>query len=176
MARAFISLGSNIHPAENIRKAVRKLSREMLINDISTVYCTEPEGRPEQPPYFNCVLDVECSLPPEDLKFRILRPIEEGMGRIRSTDKYAPRMIDIDLIAYDGLVIEAGELELPDPLIAVRPFLAIPLSEVAPEFIMPDTGMPITQLASQFRTHKMKALPGYTALIRKEIFHEHGKD
>ncbi len=171
MARAFISLGSNIQPAKNIRKAIRKLSESLRINAISTVYCTEPEGRPEQPLYFNCVLTVECELAPHDIKLHILRQIEKDMGRTRSSDKYAARSIDLDLIAYDDISLETGELTLPDPLIAVRPFLAIPLAEIAPDFVLPDKGIPMKEIASAMAAGKMKALPEYTDLIRKEIRH-----
>lgn len=168
MARTFVSLGSNIHPAQNIRKAIRYLSKALRINAISTVYCTEPVGRLKQPVFFNCVLDAESEEPPEKLKFDVLRHIERDLGRIRSEDKYAPRTIDIDLIAYDDLALETKLLTLPDPLIMSRPFLAIPLFELDPEFIIPGTKIPIKQVVSKLANDKMKALPEYTVLVRKE--------
>ena len=171
MARAFISLGSNVHPAKNIRKAIRCLSKFVRVNAVSTVYCTTPEGGPEQPVYFNCVLDIETGEPPEKLKFDVLRRIETDMGRIRGADKYAPRTIDIDLIAYGDLVLETGRLTLPDPLIMSRPFLAIPLFELSPGLIIPGTGIPVKQVAAALTPDKMKALSGYTALVRKEARH-----
>ncbi len=171
MSRVFLSLGSNIRPAENIRKALRKLSKKMAINAISTVYCTEPEGRPEQPLYFNCVLEAECGSSPYEIKFHILRPIEKEMGRVRSHNKYAARTIDLDLIAYDDLVLKTEELTVPDPLITVRPFIAIPLAEVAPDFVVPDTKMPIQEIVSTLAANRMKALHEYTEFIRKEISH-----
>jgi 2-amino-4-hydroxy-6-hydroxymethyldihydropteridine diphosphokinase len=171
MAEVFIALGSNIHPAENIKKALRRLSEEMRIRRISTIYCTEPEGNPEQPLYLNCVLEAESKSSPEEIKFRILRPIEKEMGRVRSNEKYASRTIDLDLIAYDDLVVTTEELVLPDPLIAVRPFLAIPLAEIAPDFVLTGKNVSIKKIASTMGTDGMKALYEYTDLIRKEIIH-----
>jgi 2-amino-4-hydroxy-6-hydroxymethyldihydropteridine diphosphokinase len=171
MARIFIALGSNIRPAENIKKAVRRVSEKMRINSISTVYCTEPEGRPEQPLYYNCVLEAESDLSPEEIKFHILRPIESQMGRARSDDKDAPRTIDLDLIAYDDLVLRSELLTLPDPLIAVRPFLAIPLAEIAPDFVVSDRNLPIKEIASTMATGRMKGLYEYTDILRMEISH-----
>jgi 2-amino-4-hydroxy-6-hydroxymethyldihydropteridine diphosphokinase len=171
MARIFIALGSNIRPAENIKKAVRRVSEKMRINSISTVYCTEPEGRPEQPLYYNCVLEAESDSSPEEIKFHILRPIESQMGRARSDDKDAPRTIDLDLIAYDDLVLRSELLTLPDPLIAVRPFLAIPLAEIAPDFVVSDRNLPIKEIASTMATGRMKGLYEYTDILRMEISH-----
>jgi 2-amino-4-hydroxy-6-hydroxymethyldihydropteridine diphosphokinase len=171
MARIFIALGSNIRPAENIKKAVRRVSEKMRINSISTVYCTEPEGRPEQPLYYNCVLEAESDLSPEEIKFHILRPIESQMGRARSDDKDAPRTIDLDLIAYDDLVLRSELLTLPDPLIALRPFLAIPLAEIAPDFVVSDRNLPIKEIASTMATGRMKGLYEYTDILRMEISH-----
>ena len=171
MARLFISLGSNIRPARNIRRAIRYLSKYLRVNSISTVYCTAPEERPGQPFYFNCVLDAESEAPPENLKFGVFRNIEKDMGRIRTGDKYAPRTIDIDIIAYGDLVLQTDRMTLPDPRIMSRPFLAIPLFELAPEFIIPGTKISIKQAASALSANNMKALPKYTALIRKEAVH-----
>ena len=75
MARAFVSVGSNIDPADNIKKAVRLLGAQTRILAISTVYFTEPIDRSGQPPYYNCVLEIETGTPPLELKLTVLRLI-----------------------------------------------------------------------------------------------------
>jgi len=64
MRRAFIDIGSNISPAENVKKTVCLLAQQVRIVAISTVSCTETEGRPEQPPYYHCVGEIEKDTPP----------------------------------------------------------------------------------------------------------------
>lgn len=169
MALAFVSIGSNIDPEENIRKALGLLARRVRITGLSTVYLTEPVGRPGQPPYFNCVLALDTPLPPLELKQTVLRRIEDELGRVRKEDKFAPRAIDLDLIIYDDLVMKTGELVLPDPEIRSRPFLAGPLFELAPNLIMPDSKEPIAKIAARMRDSGMTPLVAYTNRLIREI-------
>ncbi len=169
MARAFVALGSNINPGGNIITAVRVLSSQVQIVDISTVYCTEPEDRADQPSFYNCVVEVRTEMPARDLKFQVLRRIEDVLGRQRSSDKFAPRTIDLDLILFGDLVVNAGGLVLPDPDIARRAFLAIPLYELAPDLTLPGTALRIAELAAALPTDKMRPLADYTAQLKKTI-------
>ena len=171
MARAFISVGSNIHPAENMREAIRLLDWQTRIVGISTVYQTEAEDRSEQPPYYNCVVEIGTEIPPMKLKYELLRKTEEALGRKRSTDKYAARAIDLDLIVYDDLVLETEELTLPDPQILRRSFVAIPLEELAPGLVLPGLGLRIEKVAERLPRGQMKPLGQYTASLRKDIGH-----
>lgn len=171
MSRAFISLGSNVKPQENIEQAVRLLDGETRVAGISTVYETEPAAGDGGPRYYNCVVEIATSLAPRELKFRVLRRIEEKLGRVRPGDADAPRTIDLDLILYDTLVMQTSDLTLPDPDIAERPYLAIPLLELSPGLCMPGTGAPIDRIAAALPRSGMKPLERYTERIRKEIFH-----
>lgn len=171
MARAFISVGSNINPAENVRKAIYLLGLQARVVGVSTVYRTEPAGRPEQPLYYNCVVEIETEAPPAKLKHQILRRIEEDLGRKRSEDKYAHRTIDLDLIVYDDLALETDDLTLPDPQILHRPFLAIPLCELAPELPLPGLNRRIEEVAAALPRGSMKPLESYTKLLRSDIRH-----
>ncbi len=166
MPRAFVALGSNIDPEENIRAAVIALARHVRIAAISTVYLTGPEGRPGQPPFYNAVVEIETDRSPEELKFQVLRRIEADLGRERTADTYAPRTIDLDLVLHGDLVPHADGLELPDPRIADRPFLAIPLSELAPDLELPGTGLRMEDLAARLPRDGMQPLPEYTARLR----------
>jgi 2-amino-4-hydroxy-6-hydroxymethyldihydropteridine diphosphokinase len=171
VARAFVSVGSNINPAENVREAIHRLALQVRVVGISTVYLTEAEGRPEQPPYYNCVVEIETEAPPVELKHQVLRCIEQDLGRERSGDKYAPRTIDLDLIVYDDVVMETNDLTLPDPQILRRPFLAIPLRELAPELTLTGLNRRIEEVAAALPQGSMKPLESYTKLLRRDIRH-----
>ncbi|HUI46948.1 MAG TPA: 2-amino-4-hydroxy-6-hydroxymethyldihydropteridine diphosphokinase [Nitrospirota bacterium] len=172
MTRAFIGVGSNIEPAKNTEKAIRMLARETQVVGVSMVYLTEAEGRTGQPPYYNCVVEIETDLPPAELKHRILRGIEAMLGRIRTEDKYADRTIDLDLLLYDDLAMASGDLTLPDPDIVRRPFLAVPLRELIPGSTLPGTGLCIDDIAASLAGNPMKPLANYTEQIRKDILHD----
>lgn len=172
MTRAFVSIGSNIDPEENVKKAVLLLAGRTTVRAVSTVYLTAAEDRPEQPPYYNCVVEIETAQPPVELKQRILRRIEAELGRVRTRDRYAARTIDLDLVLYGDLVTKTEDLTLPDPDIVRRPYLAVPLEELAPGLLMPGSGMPIHEVASALSRKAMNPLEGYTELIRKELTHE----
>ncbi len=169
MTRAFISVGSNVRPAENVREALCRLALQARITGISTVYQTAAEGRPEDPPYYNCVVEVATEMPPLELKRKVLRPIEEALGRERTADKYASRTIDLDLILYGEAVLAAAELTLPDPQILRRPFVALPLLELFPGATLPGSGLRMEEVAGKVSGEGMKALEDYSETLRKEI-------
>jgi 2-amino-4-hydroxy-6-hydroxymethyldihydropteridine diphosphokinase len=172
MARAFISIGSNIDPESNVRNAILLLGSEVQVRAVSTVYRTEPVGHPGQQPFYNCVVEIETDLSPRDLKFHLLRRIENELGRTRGSDKFAARTIDLDLILYDDLVMITKDLTLPDPDIPRRPFLAVPLQELAPGLVLPGSGMHISAVVSAQLRIDMTPLENYTDRIRKELLHE----
>ena len=169
MSYAYISIGSNIHPAENILQSLRLLIIQVEITNISMVYLTEAIDRPNQPNYYNLVIEIETDINPFELKQEVLRQIETGLGRERTLDKYAPRTIDLDLILYADLVIESDALTIPDPQIITRPFIAIPLSELAPELVVPKYNVTVKELADKLKDNSMQLLADYTALLRKEF-------
>ncbi len=114
-ARAFVAVGSNIEPARKVREALRLLAARMRVVGVSTVYRTKALERPEQEDYYNCVVEVETDAPPLALRSGALRRIEAALGRKRSGDRFAPRTIDLDLIAYEGVEMKTESLTLPDP-------------------------------------------------------------
>lgn len=169
MTRAFIGIGSNMEPAKNVKDAVRNLAQQTCVTGISTVYCTDALDRPEQPPYFNCVVEIETDTTPVELKHGMLRPIENRLGRERSDDKDAPRPIDLDLILYGDLIMDTEDIKLPDPEILERPFLAIPLFELAPDLVLAGYNVRIGEIAARFRQQGMRPLEDYTRLLRQEV-------
>jgi 2-amino-4-hydroxy-6-hydroxymethyldihydropteridine diphosphokinase len=175
MNRVFVSLGSNIDPASNIEKAVFLLDTALRVTAISTIYITEPAGRPEQPSFYNCIVEIGTDADPLFLKEEVLRRIEAKLGRVRKENKFAPRTIDLDLVLYDDLIMESGELKLPDPDIMLQPYLAIPLRELAADVVVPGTNATIDRIASAMNTDTMKPLSSFTDHIRKDILHERGQ-
>jgi 2-amino-4-hydroxy-6-hydroxymethyldihydropteridine diphosphokinase len=171
MDRAFVAVGSNINPPENVRAALRALALHTPIVAISTVYRTEPEGRSGQASFYNCVVEIRTEMRPHELKFRVLRRIEADLGRQRTADKNAPRTIDLDLILYGDLVLNTDDLVLPDPQVAHRPFLAVPLSELAPDLKLPGTTSKMAELAARLPSDKLCPLTAYTGRLRTEIKH-----
>ncbi|MFH1843997.1 MAG: 2-amino-4-hydroxy-6-hydroxymethyldihydropteridine diphosphokinase [bacterium] len=130
----YLGVGSNIKPARNLPDALRLLlERDQRITATSTVLRTPAIGRPEQDDYFNCVWRLQTRLTPLALRDNQLRPIEAELGRIRGTDGYASRPIDLDILLHGELVRNEPDLQLPDPEIGRRAFLALGLQELAPE-------------------------------------------
>lgn len=171
MAKAFVSAGSNIEAEKNMRQALRLLVNDVRVRAVSTVYLTEPIGPPGRPPYYNCVIQIETALPPLVLKCHVLDRIEGELGRARSSDRYAPRTIDLDLILYDSVVLAEKELTLPDPDILRRPFLIAALRELAPDLVLPGTAVSIAEASKSVHFDTMKPLAAYTDTLRKELGH-----
>lgn len=169
MPRAYIALGSNISPAQNVRAALHCLAGKARLSGLSMVYVTTPLGRPEQPPYYNCVAEIETAWQPLEIKHGVLLPIENSLGRKRTADKYAARTIDLDLLLYGDLVMDADGIRLPDPDITERPFLAIPLFELTPNMVLPGSKRPIAEVAASLPRGGMAPLEEYACLLRKEL-------
>lgn len=169
MVRAFIGIGSNIEPENNVKAAILSLAQQARVKGISTVYCTEALGHIEQPAYYNCVVEIETDIAPRQVKREILHEIEDSLGRKRTVDKYAPRTIDLDLIIYGETAINAADLCLPDPDILERPFLAIPLFELAPELVLPGYDLCICEVAAGLPAGNMIPLESYTRQVREAL-------
>lgn len=153
--KGFIGVGSNIEPETNIINALRDLAA--FVNPVasSTFYETTAIGREDQKNYLNGVWEIITDVSPKELKFNILRSIEKKLGRIRTKDKYDSRTIDLDLIIYKDLVINDPDLTVPDPDIYKRPFLSIPLYELSPDLLLPDTNCPIKEIADRHQSFRM---------------------
>jgi 2-amino-4-hydroxy-6-hydroxymethyldihydropteridine diphosphokinase len=131
-----LGLGANLgDPRRQLADAVARLRG--LVEDVrvSSVYRTEPVGHRDQPDFYNLVVGGWTALPPLEL-LRGMMAIERALGRER-TFANAPRLIDIDLLAYGDVVMETPELTLPHPGIAHRGFVLHPLAEVAPDWVHP---------------------------------------
>ncbi|MBN2710816.1 MAG: 2-amino-4-hydroxy-6-hydroxymethyldihydropteridine diphosphokinase [Planctomycetes bacterium] len=168
MTEVFIAVGSNIDPIENIPAAFDLLAEDAAILSSSTFYITKPIGRPEQDDYRNGVWKIETHIPPRALKYDTLRKIEAALGRVRIDDKYAARTIDLDIAVYGDKVVAEEGLVLPDPDIALRPFLAAPLLELAPEMILP-SGEKLSEIVARMDLSSLAADAELTNILQQRI-------
>jgi 2-amino-4-hydroxy-6-hydroxymethyldihydropteridine diphosphokinase len=98
---------------------------------VSACYLTPPLGPPGQPWYANAAVQVKTRLTPEEL-MRVLIGMERAMGRVRG-QRWGPRLIDLDLLLYNGEVVDGPDLTLPHPEMHRRAFVLVPLAEIAPD-------------------------------------------
>jgi 2-amino-4-hydroxy-6-hydroxymethyldihydropteridine diphosphokinase len=167
---AYIAIGSNIEPQDNILNALIALKTYVTISAISNFYRTTPIGKREQQEFINGVIKIQTIVGPRRLKFDILRKIEEELGRERSADKYAARTIDLDIVLYGKMTLDEPDLHLPDPSIRIYHFVAAPLLEIAPELILPDTRTPLAHEPVVKQKADMQLLPEFTESLRRLIF------
>lgn len=140
MSLAYIGLGANLgHPVEQLRNAIRALQQLGTVVRESSLYRSAPLGGAAQPDYCNAVVMLETSLPPEALMAGLL-DIERAAGRVRGGPRWASRVLDLDLLHYEGVVLNTNGLRLPHPEIARRNFVLVPLAEVAPQLDIPGLG------------------------------------
>jgi 2-amino-4-hydroxy-6-hydroxymethyldihydropteridine diphosphokinase len=133
--KAVISLGANIGDAKaNLDLAVGLLREATEVIAVSSYLQTKPVGGPEQPDYLNAVAIVESDLPAKEL-LAVLNGIETAMGRTREIH-WGPRVIDLDLIQYGGLLVHDEKLTLPHPRAHERRFVLAPWFEIEPEAIL----------------------------------------
>ena len=136
MATVFIGLGSNLgHRESNLEQAMRLFSPEFRIKKASPIYETDMLYRLGKPRYFNmvCRIETDCSA---EQTFEKCQVIEKAMGR-RKADKYAPRIIDVDVLMYDAVVLRTSTLTIPHPKMHERAFVLVPLARIAPKVVHP---------------------------------------
>ncbi len=129
---AYIGLGANLgEPVGQVKEALRRLAEveEVELLKVSSLYRNPPLGPPGQPWYVNAVAQFKTRLAPEEL-FRALVKIEAAMGRVRG-EHWGPRLIDLDLLLYDGEIINGPELTVPHAEMHRRAFVLAPLAEIA---------------------------------------------
>ncbi|MCB0164882.1 MAG: 2-amino-4-hydroxy-6-hydroxymethyldihydropteridine diphosphokinase [Anaerolineae bacterium] len=164
---AYLSLGSNIEPKANLRAAMRLLAGYTDLLAVSSVWETKPVGLVEQPNFLNAAAIVATELPADQLKQQVLLKIESRLGRQRQADKNAPRPIDIDIIFFNRQILNVANRHIPDPEALDRPFVAIPLAEIAPDYVHPETGQKLREIAQTFeiKANEMQFREDVTKLL-----------
>ena len=150
-SRAYVGLGSNLQdPVAQLRRAFTALAQlpQTRCAVRSALYRSRPLGGSDgQPDYVNAVAGLETALDPHRLLDALL-DIERRHGRVRSGEHWAPRVLDLDLLLYDGLVMDDARLTLPHPGLSQRDFVLYPLYEIAPRLEIPGLG-PVAALRAR---------------------------
>ena len=135
----YLALGTNLGDRlANLRSALAALPPSVILRRSSPIYETPPWGITDQPAFLNMVAKGETSLEPLPL-LKYLMGIETELGRT-PTIRWGPRLIDIDILFYDDLVLDLPEVTIPHPRLHERAFVLVPLADIAPDFIHPVLG------------------------------------
>ncbi|UCF21594.1 MAG: 2-amino-4-hydroxy-6-hydroxymethyldihydropteridine diphosphokinase [Gemmatimonadota bacterium] len=137
MGSVILGLGSN--QGDRVRfleRAVEQLRAQIYLEEMSSIYETQPVGVRDQPWFLNMVCIGTTRLKPGAV-LEFVHEVEDSLGRTRSGERWGPRTIDIDILAYEDRVIDRPELKIPHPRLAERAFMLEPLAEIAPDWRHP---------------------------------------
>jgi len=140
--KVYLNIGSNIEPEIHLPQAIEILHQHGEVQAVSTPWESHAVGG--GPNFLNACVLIHTALNFEDLKKEIVHPIESTLGRVRSTDKNAPRTIDVDIIMIDGQAISLEKWS--------NPFVIVPMAEIAPDCIHPKLQIAMSEAADQART------------------------
>ena len=158
MAKVYLGLGTNLEDKEqNLRDTVQKIEEQVgKIVSLSAFYVTAPWGFSSDNSFLNAAVCVETKLSPLEV-LQETQMIEKELGRTQKSVNrmYSDRLIDIDLLLYEDLVLSVisasgVELTLPHPLMTERDFVMKPLAEIAPGLVHPVLGKTMKELTSSF--------------------------
>ncbi len=142
MPRAYVGLGANLGDREaTLHRAIELLgeARGVEVVGVSTLRETDPVGVVDQPRFLNGAVAVETALSPREL-LDVLLDVERRLGRVRDGQRWGPRVLDLDLLVYDGLVVDEPGLRVPHPRVHERRFALEPLEELDPLLEIPGRG------------------------------------
>jgi GTP cyclohydrolase I len=153
-----IAVGSNIEKERHLPEAIRLLRRHghIDVERVSRCYESPADNAPEgAPDFFNAAVLACTDLGPEELRVE-LRRIEEDLGRVRTTDRNAPRTVDLDIVYFGELVGRFGELQLPDPQAETAAHVAVPVAEVVPDWVHPESGRSTKEIAAEIGNQEVQ--------------------
>lgn len=135
-----LCLGSNQGDRmRHLEQALERLRHQIKLDRISLVYETQPIGFRDQPWFLNLVcIGLTQLMPHAVLEF--INQVETALGRDRSGERFSPRTIDIDILAYENRIVDEFDLKIPHPRMAERAFVLAPLAEIAPDWRHPVDG------------------------------------
>ncbi len=149
---SFVGLGSNIEPREeNLNRALQLIEEndDVTIVKRSSIYETEPVDYTEQDKFLNMVIKLETSMKNLEL-LQFLQEVETTLGRKREEEiEKGPRTIDLDILLFNNENRDLDVLRIPHPRMHERAFVLVPLSEIAPDQVMPTSGRRIDELLEQ---------------------------
>jgi 2-amino-4-hydroxy-6-hydroxymethyldihydropteridine diphosphokinase len=157
-AVAFVALGANLgDPAAQVERAIAELDAlpESRVTRRSRLYGSRPVGYADQPDFVNAVVCLDTRLSARALLDQLLA-VEKRHGRVRSF-RNSPRTLDLDILLYGRLTLNEPGLHLPHPRMHERPFVLLPLAEIAPDIELPGHG-PVAALIARLPSADARAL------------------
>jgi 2-amino-4-hydroxy-6-hydroxymethyldihydropteridine diphosphokinase len=157
--QVYIGVGSNTgNKRENFFEALSRLAKlpDTKIVKESSLYDSEPLGDSKEW-YVNGAIEIETKFKP-DMLLKKFKNIERAMGRKKVKKRWGARIIDLDILLYDALVLKKKKLRIPHPEMPNRKFVLVPLSEIAPQVIHPELGVTISELLVNVRDSKRVTL------------------
>jgi len=150
MEKLYLLLGGNLGDKEMIFYEVKRLLSEKVgkITAQSEIYETEPWGFESKDMFWNQALEISTVLSPMEV-LRETQQTETLLGRIRKSNSYDSRMIDIDILFYNEQIIDGENIKIPHPRILERKFVLVPMAEIAPGLIHPVFQKTINQLLEE---------------------------
>ncbi|WP_137158058.1 2-amino-4-hydroxy-6-hydroxymethyldihydropteridine diphosphokinase [Rhizobium sp. FKL33] len=134
---AYLGLGGNLgDPVANMAAALQQVEarQDCRVTAVSRLYRTPPWGKTDQDWFFNSAAEISTTLDPLSL-LRLCLEIERSMKRIR-IERWGPRTIDLDVLAYGDVALASEELTLPHPRMTERAFVLLPLADLAPDLVV----------------------------------------
>ena len=159
----FLTLGSNIAPKKNLARAIQLLREKTTVLRLSSVYQTAPQGYAPQADFLNMAVKCHTVRQPLAFKTDVIDAIEAQLGRVRDPqNKNAPRTIDIDIALWNDERREYGEKpwRIPDPDITRFAHAALPLADLAPDYVVPGAGETLRVIAAGMDKSSVKMIDG----------------
>ena len=168
--QVFIGLGSNVDhpeygtPQQQLVSAVQAIADDPAVFDIemSSLYSSSPMGPKNQPDYINAVAHLRCNCSADELLDKLQR-IEQEFGRVRKSERWGPRTLDLDILLFDQQIIQSKRLTIPHYGMTEREFVLVPLFELAPDMVMPD-GRPLAAWVSKCSFKGLRRLRSETQI------------
>ncbi len=157
---AYISVGSNLgNKLENCRRGIQSLTRQNVwLKAQSCIYQTEPVDYADQDWFINYVVKIETKLDPFQL-LDLIQTIQRNAGRIQDEIRFGPRILDLDILLFDGVVINSERLIIPHPRMHKRRFVLKPLCDIDPAIIHPVLGMDVQSLLDTLDDNEQRIHP-----------------
>ena len=156
--QVYLALGTNLGDrVENLKTALQHLQTSVKLTSVSACYDTPPWGITQQPRFLNLACGGQTTLSPQEL-LTFAKGIEAQMGRHEGL-RYGPRIIDIDILFYDDLILNEELLTIPHPRLTERAFVLLPLADIAPQVIHPVTKLTVSEMLQRVDSQGIERLP-----------------
>ena len=148
----YLAIGSNLGDRRaHLAAGIARLAPDVIVERVSSAYETEPAYVLDQPRFLNAALRGRTALDPSAL-LALLKRIERDLGREAGV-RFGPRVIDLDILVYSDQTVASETLTIPHPRMHERPFVLVPLAEIAPDLTPPGWGTTVGELAQVVRGH-----------------------